>query len=280
MSIKNIDSIYKSEMNFVDEFNLSRNGMISEIEQEFNIIRLCLQQTRQLDEQYKSMIERIMVMPLRKLLCEDSSVLLKVCPDFKMPPLSGRKEKIDEMMYLVCTPFTDKDMNEWIPVGKWLMQIISWSELDKNSIAQMIPQSTYDYINKRLNSKPFRNLKNEFNAFFRSEQVKYQGELMKVYIRKYPNDDEKNTRIYEILSEIGYNKLTVYNFIKHLSDKRGAHIDVGNSPIMNIINYADNNGITPIHCFAIQMIYAAKKQIPELNAYWPEMPDILRCENN
>ena len=40
--MRNIDETYKTELNFVDEFNLSRNGMIKEIEQEFNIIRLCL----------------------------------------------------------------------------------------------------------------------------------------------------------------------------------------------------------------------------------------------
>ena len=40
--MRNIDETYKTELNFVDEFNLSRNGMIKEIKQEFNIIRLCL----------------------------------------------------------------------------------------------------------------------------------------------------------------------------------------------------------------------------------------------
>ena len=86
---KNIDNIYKAELNFVDEFNLKRHGMIMEIEQEFNTIKLCFQQTGLLDKQYQPMIDRIIVMPLRKLLCEESSVLLEVCPDFKMPPLLG-----------------------------------------------------------------------------------------------------------------------------------------------------------------------------------------------
>lgn len=40
--VRNIDETYKTELNFVDEFNLSRNGMIKEIEQEFNIIILYL----------------------------------------------------------------------------------------------------------------------------------------------------------------------------------------------------------------------------------------------
>ena len=33
-TIKNIDDTYKAELNFVDEFNLSRHGMILEIKQE------------------------------------------------------------------------------------------------------------------------------------------------------------------------------------------------------------------------------------------------------
>ncbi len=278
MAIKNVDGIYKAELNFVDEFNLSRNGMILEIEQEFNTIRLCLQQTGLLDKQYQPMIDRMMVMPLRKLLCEDSSVLLSVCPDFKMPPLSGIEVEIGDKQHLVRTPFITKDMNAWIPVEGWLKQNISWFERNKNSIAPMLPKFSYEYIMKRLNSRQFRHLKNEFNTFFISEQVEYHGEVMEVYVRKYPDDDEKNTRIYEILDEIGYNNLSLYNFIKHLSDKRGAHIDVGHSLVVDIVNHADNEGITPIHCFAIQMIFAAKKQIPELSNYWPEMPELI-CEN-
>ena len=61
--MRNIDETYKTELNFVDEFNLSRNGMIKEIEQEFNIIRLCLFESQELDEQYQSVLDRIIVMP-------------------------------------------------------------------------------------------------------------------------------------------------------------------------------------------------------------------------
>lgn len=68
------------------------------------------------------------------------------------------------------------------------------------------------------------------------------------------------------------------NYIKHISDKRGAHIDVGHSLVVELVNYADKEGLTPIHYFAAQMIYAAKKQIVELNAYWPEMQELI-CDN-
>lgn len=275
MTIKKVDGTYKAELNFVDEFNLTRQGMISEIEQEFNTIKLCLQQTRLLNKQYQPMIDRMIVMPLRKLLCEQSSVLLAVCPDFKMPPLSGIEVEIGDNQHLVHTPFITKKIDEWIPLNLWLEQVISWFDRDQNSIAQILPKFSYDYIVKRLNSKQFKHMKNEFVSLFKSEQAEYRGEVMDVYVRTYPDDLGKNTRIFEILDEIGYNKLSLYNYIKHISDKRGAHIDVGHSLVVEIVNYADKEGLTPIHYFAIQMIYAAKKQVPELNKYWPEMPELI-----
>lgn len=48
--MENVDETYSVELNFLDEFNLSRNGMIKEIKTEFNIIRLCLQEMAALDK--------------------------------------------------------------------------------------------------------------------------------------------------------------------------------------------------------------------------------------
>ncbi len=278
MAIKNVDGTYKAELNFVDEFTLSRKGMISEIEQEFNTIKLCFQQTGLLDKQYQPVIDRMIVMPLRKLLCEQSSVLRAVCPGFKMPPLSGVEIEIGDNQKLIHAPFITKKMDEWILIDQWLEQVISWFERDENNIAQMLPKFSYEYIVKKLNSKQFKYMKNEFISLFRCEQVEYRGEAIDVYVRSYPDDSERNKRIYEILDEIGYNKLSLYNYIKHISDKRGAHVDVGHSLVVDIVNYADGDGLTPIHYFAAQMIYAAKKQVPELNNYWPEMPELI-CDD-
>ena len=77
------------------------------------------------------------------------------------------------------------------------------------------------------------------------------------------------------MDKAGYYKLTVYDFIKHLSDKRGAHIDPGIALLVKLINGNKENDITPIQCFAVQLIYAAKKQIPELGDYWPQMPEFI-----
>ena len=221
--VRNIDETYKTELNFVDEFNLSRNGMIKEIEQEFNIIRLCLFESQELEEQYQSVLDRIIVMPLRKLLCEKASVLLNVCPTFKMPLLDGIEVRYDDGQHIVHTPLRIGSIQTWIPVEEWLKQNVSWFDRDVKSIAQMLPKYSYEYILNKLTGK-LKELKSEFIS------------------------------------------------LKHISDKRGAHIDVGHSLVVELVNYADNDKMTLIYYMGIQMIYAAKKQIPELEDYWKEMP--------
>ena len=64
---------------------------------------------------------------------------------------------------------------------------------------------------------------------------------------------------------------TMYNFLKHLSDKRGAHIDIGHSPVVEMANAPITDVITPVLCIAIQTIWAVKHQVPELANYWPGM---------
>ena len=71
---------YRPELNFITQFNLSRNGMILELKEEFNILRLAFSQISMLGDEYREMLDRIMVMPLRKLLFENqhATILLKV----------------------------------------------------------------------------------------------------------------------------------------------------------------------------------------------------------
>lgn len=273
--MENIDGIYKAELNFVEEFNLNRHGMIKEIETEFNIIRLCIQEMGELDAEYHPMLDRILVMPLRKLLCENGSVLLNVCPDFKMPPLEGLTTVIEDRQVLIRPPYKIKEVSKWIPVRDWMEQSISWFDRDVNKMAEIIPQYTYESILNKMNGKKFKSLKLQFEGLYGKKQVKFKGEVLEVYCKLNSTDANANQKISDILDEIGYNRLSVYDFIKHMSDKRGAHIDVGHSLVVGLVNSKDVIGFTPIHYFAIQMIYAAKVQIPELAGYWVEMPELI-----
>ena len=64
------DKDVQIELNFIDEFELSRQGMIGEIKTEFDIIRFCVSSMAEYKISVREMFDRIMIMPLRKLLCE------------------------------------------------------------------------------------------------------------------------------------------------------------------------------------------------------------------
>ena len=197
--MRNIDETYKIEMNFVDEFNLSRNGMIKEIKQEFNIIRLCLLESQELNEQYQSVLDRIIVMPLRKLLCEKASVLLNVCPTFKMPLLDGIEVRCGDGQHIVHTPLRIGSIQTWIPVEEWLKQNVSWFEpfFYRNPCLY----TSYEYILNKLTGK-FKGLKSEFISLYACEQVEYKGEVMDVCCKRYPKDKLKIKRYMIYLNKL------------------------------------------------------------------------------
>ena len=258
---------YKPELNFVTQFNLSRNGMILEIKEEFNILRLALSQISELGNEYVEMLDRIMVMPLRKLLFENQhpSILLEVCPDFKMPKLNGFCLAANDKLNMILPPYQSGEIDEWLPVEDWGKQYIAYFDKDEKDIPSIIPEDTFIAIRNQLKKDD----KSTFSSFFDFSEIKFKGEDNRVYMRKATCSESDNVIIFELMSKAGDYSLTVYDFIKHLSDKRGAHIDFGLAPLVKMMN--DSNNVTPVQCFALQLIFAAKLQIPELKDYWPEL---------
>ena len=269
-----IDDMFSIELNFLDEMNLSRKGMIEEIKSEFDIVRLCLMEWKELDERYQGIIEKIVVMPIRKLLCDNNSVLKIVCPEFKMPPLVGFEGEIGNKQHIVRTPYIVSDMDKWIKVDDWLKERVSWFERNAEDHTKMLPAFTYEAILNRLGKKEFRKYIESFQNMFVKETISYMGSNEEVFVRVNPESLDDTNNIFKILKEIGYNDLSIYEFVKKISDQKGAHIDKRNSVMMQLVNYPDKFNLTPIFYFAIQMVYAAKKQIPELSNYWPEMPNL------
>lgn len=255
---------YKPELNFVTQFKLSRDGMILEIKEEFNVLRLALSQTSILGNKYMGMLDRIMVMPLRKLLFENQhpSVLLEVCPDFKMPKLNGLHITGEDQLNMILPPYKCGEIDEWLSVADWGAQYIAYFDKHETDIPNVIPEDTFNVIMNQLK----KNEKKEFVSFFDFSEIKYKGQKIKAYVRKNSNIKSDNVIIFELMSKAGYYSLTVYDFIKHLSDKRGAHIDFGLAPLVKIMNDY-RGGVTPIQCFALQLIFAAQLQIPELKDY-------------
>lgn len=266
--------MYKTELNFLTQFKLNRNGMILEIKEEFNIMRWAISQLSELDDVHKEMIDKIVVTSLRKLLFENqhTSILLEVCPNFRMPPLQGRVVDGTDKLKMILTPFDFVDDNLWIDVKTWSEQKMAYYEKGVDDLPYGIPIDTFQCAINQLKGIEKSELKNLFCL----QTIKYENEDLEVYIRRNPEDDANNDRIFELLSKAGYYNLTVYDFIKHLSDKRGAHIDFAIAPLIKIMNgNSKEQVITAVQNFALQLIYAAKKQIPELIDYWPEMEEII-----
>lgn len=255
------------ELSFVTEFDLARAGMIEEIKTEFDIIRLCITQLKELGKEYLPMIDRILVMPLRKLLCERNSVLLKVEPSLKLSPLMGKEIELDYKLKMISPDLTIAPRDKWIPVNQWLEQKIAWFDKSASDLPDMFPDFTYESILNKFK----KNEKVRFESMFEMQEVMYQGTRTKIHTRVDASNQTKNEDIFSMLKVIGYYDLSLYNFLKHLSDKRGAHIDIGHSPVVTLVNSPKAGIITPVLCMAIQMIWASKHQVPELADYWPGM---------
>lgn len=262
---------YKPELNFVTQFNLSRNGMILEIKEEFNILRLAFSQISELGDDYIEMLDRIMVMPLRKLLFENQhqSILLEVCPSFKMPKLDGFILNGDDKLTMVLPPYQNGNKKEWLEIEDWGKQLVAYFNKNEKDIPDVIWEDTYISIKNKLNKID----KNCMDSFYEFSVIDFKGEMANVYVRRQPRLESDDSTIFELMYKSGYYSLSIYDFIKHLSDKRGAHIDFGIAPLVKMMNDSNRN-VTPIQCFALQLIYAAKKQIPELADYWPEFTEL------
>lgn len=264
---------YEPELNFITEFKLSKNGMLAELKKEFDIIRLAITQMEEIGSDHKELIDRIVVMPLRKIMFENqhTPLILELCPNFKMPPISGISFEGEDKLHIELAPYSFGQIENWIILEEWANQKIAYFDKDVSDIPDVIPNMTFQLILNKLK----RQEKAEFQQLFTSVEIEYKGEQIVGYGRVKPEDILSNKKIFELMKKVGYYDLTVYDFIKHLSDKRGAHIDMGIAPLVKAINGDKENKFTPIICFGLQLIYASKKQISGLDDYWPEIIDIV-----
>lgn len=266
-----------TELCFLEEFILNRAGMIKEIQTEFNIIRMCLTQLGELGKDYLPMIERVMVMPLRKLLCDKNSVLLKIAPDIKLCPIGDKKDVLSDGFTVIRPDLTARPQELWMPIREWRKQKIAWIEKTSSDLPNMYPAFIYENIVKKLDllidCKVIKGKdKKRFESYFEIKHLSCDDSEEDVYIRINPSNPADNTFIFNLLKTAGYYDLTVKDFIKHIANKRGAHIDVGHSGIIETVNYPLSELLTPIICISLQMIWAVTNQIPELQNYWPDMP--------
>ncbi len=83
--------ISTGEINFLTEDRTFQGiNAINEIETEFDLILLWWSMMAPFGIDARKILDRFMALSLRKLLCDKNSLLRKVCPTFKMPPLNGK----------------------------------------------------------------------------------------------------------------------------------------------------------------------------------------------
>ena len=140
----------KSELSFLMEFNLNRGGMLKEVETEFNIIKVCYKLSGELGVEQSPMINRILVMPLRKLLCEKNSVLLKLIDDLKLPPLTGTEIELNDKLKIIMPSFTIAAQDKWITVDHWLNQNIAWIDKTVSDLPDVFLESMFKSILNKL----------------------------------------------------------------------------------------------------------------------------------
>lgn len=257
------------ELNFTDEFTLSRNGIAKEIEADFDTIRLCLDLRGRYPDK-REVFNRIIAMPLRKLLCERTgdSALERLCPGFKMFPLDGHDSNLRNNLHVIRPPLGFQKESTWLPLEAWKKQIVAYFSRTENDFSGWLTSYAYNGIRNNLKGRD----KTDFESYIQSEVALVGDEPSNGYGLK-DNTPEGRARTYALMEKAGYNQLTIYDFIKHLADKKSAHIDQAVSILISIVNQPGQGDFNLLECIGLQLIIAAKKQIPELNDYWPQAED-------
>ena len=270
--------IYESELNFLFEFELSERGKVEQIERELDVIQFYIGLLNSLEKKSYDTFDYLIVMPIRKLLCEEKSILREVCPDFKMPKFDGEvhvfdDENLQSKLRIKVTHFVVDPQKEWISLDDWLQSKIAWLDKTSDDVPIGFDEHIYQTIRNKVNklNKIQKGIISEFDSFFRLEEMEMRdGNKCKVYRFVDREDEQKKERLFCILKQTGYYDLTLYDFLKGIADGRGAHIDKSMSPILKLVNITPYKGMSAIMVLAVQTMYAIAKQVKGLEKYLPQ----------
>ena len=257
------------EVNFLTASPISRSDKIRTIESEFDFVQMCQKMIKPFGFEAKKGLDRFIALSLRKLLCDEQSMLIQVCPNFKMPPLSGLLfdcpgENNDMKLHSINPDIRIRPQNEWLPLKKWLDEKIAWIDKDVSDIPDVYTDRFFRMIVERIGNQSFA------ESFYR-EEIEEQDNKSIIWKLKDTHDKEK---IYRILKTKGYYELTIRRMIKYIADKKGAHLDASHFLWVDMANSGKNINQSAVSVFATHMIYAATKQIKELKDYLETNPMI------
>lgn len=264
--------ILKYEVNFITADKLYRSSIIEEIKTEFDLVRMCQAMIKPFGLDARRTLDRFIALSLRKLLCDDESLLKRVCEGFKMPPLVGDPfycdgENNEMRIHEIHPDILIKPQAEWILLGDWLKEKIAWIDKEIDDIPEAYEDRFFHMISDKIGNESFVNL-------FVEEEIEENGTQKKIWrLKEYEKNKEK---VYNILKKKGYYELTIRTLIKYIADKKGAHLEAVKSHWIGMANTGKNWEHSAISVFATHMIYAATKQIKELSDYL-EINPMIEC---
>lgn len=187
-----------------------------------------------------------------------------ICPGFLMPPLSGSKLEVPgdnhELMDVSIHPsMRIRRQKDWIPLESWLNERIAWIDKDATSIPDAYEDLFFKKIANKVNN-------NEFIKLFDCKTIIEKDKPLLIWELKDKSLLGRQ-QVYNFLKDKGYYDLTIKRMIKHFADKEGAHWDRNRTGWISVINSSDQYG-SAISVLALHMIYAATKQIKELEDYY------------
>ncbi len=237
------------------------------IQKEFDFIRLCQGMMDPFGAEAGDILGRFIALSLRKLLCDDNSVLKAICPGFKMPPLSGdvfkcEGENNDMKLVEIRTDIHIKPQNEWIPLSEWLDTKIAYIEKGIHDIPDAYEDRFFQLLKVKLDER-------DVETLFEPKTIDNGSETRTIWVIKDSLDNKE--KLYYLLKARGYYDLSIRRMIKHIADKQGAHIDDKISLWISVANTSKARR-SAISVFATHMIYAATKQIKDLEDYYPVEP--------
>ncbi len=253
--------VLNGEVNFLTEDDrMSGDSLCRVIKTEFDLIRSWQGMATIFGYEARRVLDNYIALSLRKLLCDKDSLILKVCPNFKMPPLVGNEfrcpgENNEMKLVEINTNIRIKPESEWMALDLWLNQKIAWLEKDVTSIPDAYSNRFYSLLAQKLAT-------NKFTDLF---ECRFDG-ADRIWYLKNPQSDKQ--KVYDILKDKGYYDLTIRTLIKHIADKNGAHLDDKKSVWVRMANQSSEMNTSAISAFATHMMYATTKQVDGISNYF------------
>lgn len=264
------ETALRYEVNFLTTEEMVRNDKIRSIEAEFDFVQMCQSMIKPFGIDARKSLDRFLALSLRKLLCDETSLLKSVYPDFKMPPLVGELftcpgEQNEMRLCLLKPDILMKPQKDWIRLDDWLEERIAWIDKQSDDVPDAIEDRFFQKIIKRIGTDSFK-------EYFTSNVIEIDGKEAVIWRLKSPCVNRE--KVFNILKEKGYYDLTIRRMIKFIADKSAAHLDASNSTWIHAANSSKNWEESAVSVFATHMIYAATKQIREFENYLDTNPTI------